>query len=617
MGDRASRASAGSGRQATPDKPVGHAKRSAPPRHLNPTLGPVVCDWVEEYLVNGPGDIQGTTIVIDDEFRKFIWQAYELFPKGHPEAGRRVYRRAFLSRPKGRAKSALAGMLACAELLGPVRSDGWDAKGNPVGIPVTAPEILCVATEATQAGNTFDNCVYMLQNGPAFDEYPGLDIGLSRIYYADGGGIEPITAAARSKDGGKSTFIVADEVHLWTEERLKRLHATLTRNITKRKIGNGWMFETSTMYAPGEDSVAEGTHRTSRSNPSVLFNHREAPKDTDISDDESLRKGLTYVYGSAAGWTNIEGIIQDEFRNPQKRESDNRRYWLNQPVTIEQRFLSPEQWDPLAAPDRFDTDADPERKTFGGAPIHPIPDGSRVVLAFDGSKVNDNVALVVCLIDKAPHLDVVACWERPDDQDEWEEVDILAVEETIRQACERWDVVEIAADTARWARSLQVLADEGLPAVKFPQTSARMTPATKRLRDFVTSRVLTHSGDARLRRHLLNAIVVDDYRGFRLAKNYLENDRKIDLAVASVMGLDRAASLPEEAIEYANVAFASDLAPSPDATPHPGPQPPRVITQAEQTIRRDLPEYWILRDQGLSDPEIAVAMAHDTPTEAP
>jgi phage terminase large subunit-like protein len=512
------------------DPPKGRNKgtprqRSEAQGTLKPTLGPIVCDWIETYLVHGPGDIQGTPIVIDDEYRAFIWRAYEVYPKTHSEAGRRVFSRAFLSRPKGRAKSELAGMVACAELLGPVRFDGWDARGNPVGAPIVAPEILCVATEANQAGNTFDNVVYMLQEGDVYEEYPGLDVGMSRVFYAPGGSIEPITAAARSKDGGKSSFVVADETHLWVEPRLQRLHATITRNITKRRIANGWMLETSTMYAPGEESVAEETHKTSKSNPSVLFDHREAPADTDINDDDSLREALRHVYGVAAEWTNIEGIIQDEFRNPQKRESDNRRYWLNQPVTLEERFVTPEQWDDIE---------DSKRS---------IPDGSRVVLAFDGSKSNDSTALTVVLIDDVPHVDVVDCWEKPESAPHGWEVDILAVETSIREACKKWRVQEIAADTYLWARSLQVLADEGLPAVAFPQSAVRMTPATKRLYDLIVTKGVTQSGDERLRRHMLNACVKDDHnRGYRLAKEDPNSERKIDLAVTTVMGVDRAAT---------------------------------------------------------------------------
>ncbi len=304
---------------------------------LNPTLGPVVCDWIEAYLVHGPGDVQGEPIELDDEFRRSSIACMRFFRADHPLAGRRVYRRAFLSRPKGRAKSELAGMLACAELLAPVRFDGWDADGEPVGRPVTSPEILCVATEEGQAGNTYDNMVYMLATAAAADAYP-VDVGLTRMFLEGGGVIEPITAAATSKDGGKSTFIVADETHLWTEPRLKRLHAVLTRNITKRKAANGWLLETSTMYAPGEGSIAEETHQAA-DNSGVPVRPQVRAVDVDITDDEQLRAALEWLYGPAAAWTNIDGIIA-EFRDPTKRENDCRRYWLNQPVEMDGALAS-------------------------------------------------------------------------------------------------------------------------------------------------------------------------------------------------------------------------------------------------------------------------------------
>ena len=286
----------------------------------NPSLGAEVCSWIETYLCHGPGDIQEEPIDLDDEFRVFIWRAYEVYPKDHQWAGRRVYPRAFLSRPKGRAKSELAGMLCCVEALGEVRFDGWNGD-TPIGAPVTSPIIRTLATEEGQAGNTYDNCVFMLQNGGAMEAFPGLDVGLTRINLPNGGSIEPVTSASKSKDGGKETFVVADEVHLWTTPELHRLYATVTRNITKRKLASGWLMVTSnTMYAPGEGSVAESIHDAAkgRKMPGLLWDHREAPADTDIEDDDKLRQALEYVYGSAASWTNIDGIIHNAKWAPQQ-----------------------------------------------------------------------------------------------------------------------------------------------------------------------------------------------------------------------------------------------------------------------------------------------------------
>jgi phage terminase large subunit-like protein len=104
-------------------------------------------------------------------------------------------------------------------------------------------------------------------------------------------------------------------------------------------------------------------------------------------------------------------------------------------------------------------------------------------------------------------------------------------------------VLEIAADPFRWARSLQLLDGEGLPVGEYPQSPARMQPATARFYEAVVNGELTHSGDSRLARHVGNAVLREDARGARLAKERRDSPRKIDAAVAAVMAHDRAAVL--------------------------------------------------------------------------
>src|SRR5919199_6494840 len=135
------------------------AKRQADPKpdpYLS--LGFQLVSWIEHFLVHGPGDIEGQEIELDDEFAALIVRAYALRPDGS-----RKVRRGVISRPKGRAKSELAAMIACAEGIGPVRFDhfaeagevsawGYEyEEGEPVGAPVTRPEVLCFATELGQA----------------------------------------------------------------------------------------------------------------------------------------------------------------------------------------------------------------------------------------------------------------------------------------------------------------------------------------------------------------------------------------------------------------------------------------------------------------------------------
>lgn len=318
------------------------------------TLGFAAIDWIEHFLVHGPGDVQGQAIELDDEFAAFILKAYELNLHGE-----RKVRRAFLSRAKGRSKSGLAAFIECFEALGPCRFDhfaeageisywGYEYdEGEPVGKPLTYVEILNVATEESQAGNTYDAVYFMLNEDTCspelLAEFGKIDVGLSRINLPDKRGfIEPVTSADSSKDGGKSTFIVADETHLWRLPRLKRLHGVMTRNLLKRKAASGWMLETSTMYGEGEESVAEGTHAYAKAvaagrkkDRTLLFDHRQASEKWDLDKRGERLKALREAYGPASEWMNLDAIC-DSWDDPQVSEADFRRYWLNQPVPTDE-----------------------------------------------------------------------------------------------------------------------------------------------------------------------------------------------------------------------------------------------------------------------------------------
>jgi len=323
------------------------------------TLGFAAISWIEHYLVHGPGDVQGQRIDLDDEFATFTIKAYEVDARGQ-----RKVRRAFLSRAKGRSKSGFAAMLECFEALGPCRFDHWAEvgdvsewgyeydEGEPVGRPLTYVEILNVATEESQAGNTYDAVYYMLHADTCSEElratYGRLDVGLTRINLPDKRGfIEPVTASNESKDGGKSTFIVADETHLWIppmsgKHKLGKMHQTMVRNLLKRKVASGWMLETSTMYADGEGSVAEGTHAyakamaaSGRRDGKLLFDHRQASMDWNLDSRRERIKALREAYGPAAAWMDLHAIA-DYWDDPQATEADFRRFWLNQPVPLEE-----------------------------------------------------------------------------------------------------------------------------------------------------------------------------------------------------------------------------------------------------------------------------------------
>lgn len=511
---------------------------TAPPDPFH-TLGFAAIDWIEHFLVHGPGDVQGMEIELDDEFAGFIVKAYQL-----DSHGRRKVRRAFLSRAKGRSKSGLAAMVACFEAIGPCRFDHFAAagevsywgygyeEGEPVGAPVRYAEVLCVATEEGQAGNTYDAIYYMLHEDTCSEEltayFGKIDVGLGQVNLPQQRGfIQPVTSSDKSKDGGKSTFIVADETHLWTLPRLKKLHGIMNKNLLKRKIASGWMLETSTMYALGENSVAESTHAYARQvaegrvrHQTLLFDHVQASDKWVLTRRVERMKALREAYGAAVDWMNLEDIA-DSWDDPQVSEAEFRRFWLNQPVSTTGSWLPFGAWELCKS-------------------AYVIPDQATVVLALDGSFNGDTTGVVMVEVSEVPHFEVLAAWERPADADETWRVPVADVEAAIMAAALKYRVVELTADPFRWQRSLENLDANGIPVTEFPQHASRMTPATKDFYAAVVDKQITHDGDPMLTRHIGNAVLHEDSRGTRISKESKSSKARIDLAVCALMGLARA-----------------------------------------------------------------------------
>jgi phage terminase large subunit-like protein len=491
-------------------------------------------DWVETYLCHGPGDVVGEPIELDDEFYEFIVKAYRL----DPLTGRRMYRRVFLSRAKGRAKSELAGMLVCAEALAGVRFDGWDAAGEPVGRPVKSPFIRCLATEEGQSGNTYDNVSTMLEylvehHG---DDFPGIDIGRSAqtssriVLHQQHGEITPSTASSAAKDGGKESFAVFDETHLYVLPELRRMHGTVRRNLRKRKEAEPWALETSTMYEPGMDSVAEATHTYYKAikegrvrdadAAGLLFDHRQAPDGTDLADRDALLAGLRAAYGPAAAWMDLDGIVS-EIWDPQSAPSDSRRYWLNQPVAAEDALLDPAEWTQCASPLRLVDDDD-------------------IVLGFDGGKTDDATALIAMRVSDRL-VQPLGIWEKPDGPlaQGWE-VDRRQVSEMVAHAFGRWQVRAFFADVKLWESYIDEWADtyrDELVVRASPKASVgwdmrgrqqELTLATEALVQAIRDGKLPHTDHLILNRHVGNARRRPNRWGVSFGKESRESPKKVD-----------------------------------------------------------------------------------------
>lgn len=531
----------------------------SPNHDRNRSLGWLGLAWLEHFAVHGPGDVQGRPLdsdspdglPLDDEFAGLIVDHYAL-----EASGRRRYDSAFTSRSKGRAKSELAGFEVLLEGFGPCRFAGFAeggevfewrdfqyeyAVGEPMGRQVVYPFIRCLATEEGQSGNTYDNVYFNLTDGPLSEGLASTVAGLTRTLLPHGGEIVPSTASNAAKDGGKETHVVFDETHLYVQPELRKMYRTVRRNLAKRKDSEPWSHETSTMYLPGEGSVAEDTHslakkirekRVKRSR--LFFDHREGFPIDDLGDEKALIGALREAYGPFADVMDLRRII-DEIWDPRNEPADSRRYYLNQPTSSADAWLADWEW---------------KARTVDVVIDRREP----ITLGFDGSKsrkrgVTDATALVGCRVSDG-HTWLVAAWEQPDGPAgrDWE-VPAVEVDAAVVDAFAKFNVVGFYADPAKWesyvagweakfSKRLKVKAGQR-HAIEWWINQGRSIIVTRAIDKFhtaVTSKSgqMTHDGGFVLTRHVLNARRRKGPSGIWIGKEHPDSPMKIDAAWAAI-----------------------------------------------------------------------------------
>lgn len=497
-----------------------------------PSLGGQVCSFIETYLVHGPGDLRGQPVQLDDEKRALIWRMYEVFPQDHPQEGRRRFKRVALSLRKGSAKTELAALIAAVELHrdGPVRCDGFDANGQPVGVGVTDPYIPMVAyTEEQSDELAYGALRVILMYSPLADDF---DIGIERIMRISGDGkAVSLSTSPDARDGARTTFQIFDETHRMTTPRLKAAHKTMLANIPKRYLSDAWSFEVTTAPAPGEGSVAEDTMDYARQvsggaikDSRLFFFHRQASDEHDLETPEGVRAAVIEASGPVASWSDIDGICE-QWRDPTSDKTFLERVWLNRLVRASERAFDIEQWNDLENPDYM-----PE-------------DGAMITLGFDGARWRDSTALVATEIATGFQW-MVGLWEHPDLKVEWE-VPEDEVDETVQEAFKRWNVWRMYADPPYWESTVAKWAGQfGEKRVLEWWTNRykAMAYAIKAFNTAIEAKEISHDGDPHLARHIGNAVRKilkirdeEDRPLWTIYKERPDSPHKIDGAMAAIL----------------------------------------------------------------------------------
>lgn len=481
-----------------------------------PTLGPAICDLIEERCVHGPGDLRGQPARIDDEKRAIIYRAYQVYPRDHPRAGRRRFKRVAVSVRKGVAKTELAAWCGFAELHpeGEVRTDGWklvDGIWQPVGRPVVDPYMPMLAFTEDQTNDLAYAALYvMCTEGPDADLFDATLEQITRAY-GDGKAVA-VATAPDTNDGARTTWQHFDESHRLRSERHKAAVQTMRNNLPKRVIADAWEMETTTTYAEGENSVAEDTHTYAEDvakgtieDEQLFFYYRWAPvkEGENLDDPEQCRAAIREASGPAvAQWPFFEEQVDNIRRLRNQPDTDRdywERVWLNRRVTSARQAFDVNHW-----------------KNVLARPGAVIAEKEPIVLGFDGARWRDACVLIATHIETGLQFPL-GWWEKPapdaskkrkpEEERVWEVTD-EQVDGAVAEAFERFSVVLLYADPPRWEANVAKWA--GLYGEKrvmewYTNRPQQIGRAFRAYRTAMTSQVVTHNGDERFARHIGNA----------------------------------------------------------------------------------------------------------------
>jgi hypothetical protein len=482
-----------------------------------PSLGWALVDLIEAYLRVPSGKAYGQPLRMTDRQIAGTVRAHRI----DPDTGRYVYRRWVREGPKGDGKSPHLGAMAFAHLVGPIVFDGWDAAGEPVGRPHPTPWIQIAALAEDQTDNCYMQLRASLGQSPAIDEF-GIDLGLTRIFLRGRPGkIEPVTSSSGTREGQPITFAGKEEVQYWTPPKSgPQLSRTLDRNLVKT---GGLSMAVTNAYRKGEDSVAETEAAAARKGAAgLLYEAARAPWVEDLLDRELVMRALRTVYDPQADWINLEDIA-DACADETVPAGERRRFYLNIPDAFsEQSWLPDGEW---------------EKHREEGARVdrsRPFSAGVDVALKRDTTALR--------LAQRRPDGTLVTeaqVWT----PENGEHLDLMAVEQAIRVLHRTGNLSACAYDPAYFERSAQVLEDEGVAMLEFPQTHQRMVPACGHAFEMILAGQVVHDDDPVSAAQVTAAVPKVAGEAWRLSKG--RTKAKIDSAIAMVMAVDVETTRPE------------------------------------------------------------------------
>lgn len=461
----------------------------ATPSRSSISDGPVVCDFAQTFLHVSKGRDAGGRLLLTDWQSWLVNQLYE-----RRVDGRLRYRRALIGLPRKNGKSLLGSVVALNGLV----EGGLGA------------EVYSAAGDRQQARIVFNEAKWQVQNSPAL-------AGICKVYRdvievpATGAIYRVLSSDAKLQQGLNPSTVVFDELHVQrTDDLWDALTLGSGARVDPQVVGittAGHDFDTicGRLYQYGKQVSAGEVD-----DQSFGFWWWEAVEGCSIFDRDAW---LVSNPNLELGLMDVEDM---DVSSKQTGESAFRRYRLNQWVR------TMESWLPVGAWDQ------------GNEPTVLLDSERPVWVGLDMALKHDSIAVVIAQPQEDGRIVTRARVWMPDSG----RLEVAAVEHYLRELHARYDVVEFAYDPAYFQRSAEILADDGLPMVEFPQSRQRMVPACGHAYELIVAGKVLHDGSPVYTDQVLSAAqrMTDD--GWRLSKG--KSRRKIDAAIALVIALDRA-----------------------------------------------------------------------------
>jgi hypothetical protein len=460
-----------------------------------------------------------------------------------------TWRDAVFQRLKGHGKDPLGACLAMFELIGPCRVGDWVA-GNPVGVDFGEAWIQTAAVSLEQTKNTMRLLPGMVTEEAKTKFH--IQVAKEQVYARQGTRfMQAVTSSPTTLEGARASFVLLNETHHWMANNDGHDMAdVIERNAVKSPGGAARTVRITNAYEPGMDSVAERDREAwDKANSDefgpggstgLLYDSLEASPQAPLTAEDAPEI-INTIRGDST-WLHIPSIVASiiDSRNPPSR---SRRFWYNQINAAEDAWMSPMEWDAIAAPNQL-----------------VLPD-EPVVAFFDGSKSDDSTGLIGCRVSDG-HVFRIGSWSKPPgERGKGWIVPRDEVDEAVQSMFESYTVKAFYADPSdtrddegerfwepmiddwhqRFGPRLEIwpmLSGERKHSISWDMRSRERTNlftiAAQRFVTEVQDRRFTHDGSRSLRAHVLNARRRPNEWGVSLGKEHRESKRKIDMAVCAV-----------------------------------------------------------------------------------